>query len=109
MPRKVLRYIALIFCFGFHFAGGGAFAENLATSPATPVEVAPGAEAVAAAAAKPAKPKVSTQLKKTQSKGGKRTREKDADGTEAPNRFQADTVIKSQYKLNGQSLEVDTD
>jgi len=43
------------------------------------------------------------------SKGGNRAREKDADGTEAPNRFQADTVIKSQYKLNGQPLEVDPD
>ena len=42
-------------------------------------------------------------------KGGKRTREKDADGTEAPDRFEADTVIKSQYKLNGEQLEVDPD
>ncbi len=42
-------------------------------------------------------------------KGGKGTREKDADGSEAPDRFKADTVIKSQYKLNGQPLEVDTD
>lgn len=48
-------------------------------------------------------------VRKTKLKGGKRTREKDADGTEAPNRFQADTVIKSQYKLNGQPLEVDPD
>jgi hypothetical protein len=50
-------------------------------------------------------PKVSVK----KSKGGKRTREKDADGTEAPDRFEADTVIKSQYKLNGQPLEVDPD
>lgn len=42
-------------------------------------------------------------------KGGKGTREKDADGSEAPDRFKADTVIKSQYKLNGQPLEVDPD
>lgn len=42
-------------------------------------------------------------------KGGKGTREKDTDGTEAPDRFKADTVIKSQYKLNGQPLEVDPD
>ena len=28
---------------------------------------------------------------------------------EAPNRFEADTVIKSQYKLDGKQLEVDPD
>ena len=36
-------------------------------------------------------------------------REKEAEGTQAPNRFEADTVIKSQYKLDGQPLEVDPD
>ncbi len=35
--------------------------------------------------------------------------QKDAEGTEAPNRFQADTVIKSTYKLEGKTLEVDPD
>ena len=35
--------------------------------------------------------------------------QKDAEGTEAPNRFQADTVIKSSYKLEGKTLEVDPD
>ena len=40
---------------------------------------------------------------------GKRVREKEAEGTQAPNRFEADTVIKSKYELNGQSLEVDPD
>jgi hypothetical protein len=35
--------------------------------------------------------------------------EKETDGTTAPNRFEADTVIKSQYKLNGEPLEVDPD
>ena len=42
-------------------------------------------------------------------KGGKRTRDKDADGTEAFHQFQENTVLKSQYKLNGQPLEVDPD
>jgi hypothetical protein len=40
---------------------------------------------------------------------GNRAREKETEGTEAPNRFEADTVIKSQYKLNGEPLEVDPD
>ncbi len=42
-------------------------------------------------------------------KKGKRVREKEAEGTEAPDRFKADTVIKSQYKLHGEPLEVDPD
>ncbi|MFL5815589.1 MAG: hypothetical protein ACJ763_18610 [Bdellovibrionia bacterium] len=46
---------------------------------------------------------------KKKAKGGKGTREKDTDGTEAPHQFEANTVIKSQYKYNGQSLEVDPD
>lgn len=54
--------------------------------------------------------KVEENLKKTkQTKGGQRNREKDADGTEAPDRFEANTVIKSQYKLHGEPLEVDPD
>lgn len=39
----------------------------------------------------------------------KRPREKEAEGTEAADRFEADTVIKSKYRLNGESLEVDPD
>ena len=40
---------------------------------------------------------------------GKRVSEKEAEGTKAPDRFEADTVIKSRYRLNGQALEVDPD
>lgn len=40
---------------------------------------------------------------------GKRIREKEAEGSEAPGRFEADTVIKSKYHLDGQPLEVDPD
>ena len=36
-------------------------------------------------------------------------REREAEGTQAPNRFDQDLIIKSRYELNGQSLEVDTD
>lgn len=34
---------------------------------------------------------------------------KDAEGTAAPNRFESETVIKSQYTLDGKLLEVDPD
>jgi hypothetical protein len=40
---------------------------------------------------------------------GRIQREKDAEGTQAPNRFDADITFKSQYQYNGRSLEVDTD
>ena len=40
---------------------------------------------------------------------GRVPREKEAEGTQAPNRFDTDTIIKSKYELNGQSLEVDTE
>lgn len=42
-------------------------------------------------------------------KGGSHSREKEAEGTEAYDRFKADTAIKSRYHLNGQPLEVDPD
>lgn len=32
-----------------------------------------------------------------------------AEGTQAPNRFKEEAVLKSQYRLDGQSLEVDPD
>ena len=35
--------------------------------------------------------------------------EKEAEGTEALNRFEGDPIPKSRYELNGQSLEVDPD
>lgn len=45
-------------------------------------------------------------------KGKKRRREKEiegTEGTEARDRFQADTVLKSKYQSNGEQLEVDPD
>lgn len=38
-----------------------------------------------------------------------RTSEKEAEGSQAPNRFEADSVIKSRYQLDGEPLEVDPD
>lgn len=51
----------------------------------------------------PTKAPVATQKK------GKAPREKETEGTEAPDRFQADAVIKSEYELDGKKLEVDPD
>ncbi|MBI3535023.1 MAG: hypothetical protein HY072_06010 [Deltaproteobacteria bacterium] len=45
----------------------------------------------------------------TKKKKGKRIREKEAEGSQAPERFEADTTVKSKYHYNGQPLEVDTD
>lgn len=42
-------------------------------------------------------------------KRGKRVEVKETEGTQALDRFEADTILKSQYYLNGQSLEVDPD
>jgi hypothetical protein len=35
--------------------------------------------------------------------------QKETEGSEAPGRFEANTIIKSEYQLNGQPLEVDPD
>ncbi|MEK6706985.1 MAG: hypothetical protein AABZ06_14500 [Bdellovibrionota bacterium] len=40
---------------------------------------------------------------------GKKSREKEVEGTEALDRFEADTIIKSKYQYNGEYLEVDPD
>lgn len=50
----------------------------------------------------------SSGIKKRRTRG-KRASEKETDGSEAPNRFEADTVIKSKYTLHGEPLEVDPD
>ena len=42
-------------------------------------------------------------------KKGKRTRETEAEGSEAPRRFEGDPIIKSRYEHNGEPLEVDPD
>ena len=47
-------------------------------------------------------------LKKTSRRSGDPAF-KEADGSAAPNRFEAETVIKSSYTLDGKPLEVDPD
>ena len=44
-----------------------------------------------------------------ESRSKKKGRQRDADGSRAPNRFEGEIIIKSRYELNGQPLEVDTD
>ena len=51
----------------------------------------------------------SPQAQKTPAKKKSREATKDTDGTVALDRFEADTVIKSQYTLDGKPLEVDPD
>jgi hypothetical protein len=52
---------------------------------------------------------VVTERKAQPKKKGPRLRERETEGTEAADRFEADTVIKSKYQLNGEQLEVDPD
>lgn len=39
----------------------------------------------------------------------KRREQKETEGSEAPGRFEAETILKSRYQLNGEQLEVDPD
>ncbi|OFZ83205.1 MAG: hypothetical protein A2583_01985 [Bdellovibrionales bacterium RIFOXYD1_FULL_53_11] len=52
---------------------------------------------------------VAGQGKKSITKKVKRRVEKEAEGTKAANRFEADPVIKSRYRHGGEPLEVDPD
>jgi hypothetical protein len=76
-------------------AGAADEADSGTASPAPASQASPDPNAVTKA--------------KTSSGGAKRSREKEAEGTEARDRFKADTVIKSKYKLDGEPLEVDPD
>src|SRR4051794_24719745 len=90
-------------------AGASARADD-ASAPAA---AAPATDAASAPAASSAEAggdgDESAPVVKKPRKGRRGGREKEAEGTQAPNRFEADTVIKSQYKLDGQLLEVDPD
>src|SRR5690242_7267930 len=78
--------------------------------PAAPVNVAPsppgGSPGIAAP---PAESAPAPSRRSRPATKGKRIREKEAEGSQAPDRFEADTVIKSKYEHNGQPLEVDPD
>jgi hypothetical protein len=52
---------------------------------------------------------VKSPLIQPKQKRGKRREQKETEGSEAPERFEADTILKSPYSLDGQPLEVDPD
>ena len=88
----------------------GAYAEEGVPSPALApttgtAPVAPHAESASAP---------SEGSDRRPSKGPKRRKvsrgeNRENEGTTAPERFEGNTILKSQYFLNGQSLEVDPD
>ena len=113
--EKVLR-VSLAFALGFQaMAGdaGRAWAEDAAPAPAAEVAPTPGDASTSADAGASDAP-VSSETGRRSSSGskstkGKRYREKEAEGSEAPDRFEANTVIKSRYTVDGKALEVDPD
>lgn len=77
---------------------------NLVQSHATEPQSTPSPAAPAVVQTAPLETKAKSP------KGGKKSREKEAtEGTEALDRFEANTIIKSRYNLDGQQLEVDPD
>ncbi|MEN9722096.1 MAG: hypothetical protein RJB38_82 [Pseudomonadota bacterium] len=66
---------------------------------------------VGSIAPKPIQPVGSNEASSPQRKKSQREwkSSRDAEGTAAPDRFEAETVIKSQYLLDGKTLEVDPD
>jgi hypothetical protein len=79
------------------------------TAAAGPVSARAEEPQAAPAAAAPPPAPAAVAPKKSRNPKGKHSRDTEAEGTEAQNRFQADTVIKSKYQLNGEQLEVDPD
>ncbi len=84
------------------------FAQEAATpvAPETPTAQAPAPSEPDSSPENSGAPAPKAAVKKRSRQG---TREKEAEGTEAPNRFEGDNVIKSQYQRGGQPLEVDPD
>ena len=104
--------VPFILALGLTLAAQGARAEGETPPASEPAASAPAAEP---AASTPAATAGDTggdgeEAPRPKPRRGRRTtREKEAEGSQAPNRFEADTVIKSQYRLDGQPLEVDPD
>jgi hypothetical protein len=100
----VLGTLLTLFCsIGFLLSSTNSLAESGGeAAPSTPMSSSETATSAPVADSAPKAPK----SRKTK---GKRPREKEIEGTEARDRFQADTVLKSKYQLNGEQLEVDPD
>ncbi len=85
--------------------------QSQPASPPAPAAQAGGPPAIltnepAAAPSHPVEEKPASTKTRTR---GRRGVEKETEGTEAPDRFEADTVIKSKYEYNGKALEADPD
>ncbi len=75
-------------------------------------ESAPGPTVINPTAIKEQSPLIQLPSKRVPVKSvkrGKRREQKETEGSEAPDRFEADTILKSQYHDRGQPLEVDPD
>lgn len=94
--------IGFLLC--MHF-GWVAFAQDTQPPPAQPppAQPPPAEETVVNVPAPPEASPVPRQPVK------RMNREKEAEGSEAKNRFTSDPVVKSQYRVGGQALEVDPD
>jgi hypothetical protein len=100
METKVIKLFPIVLALSW----GYAFAE-----PPSETGAAPSTEAIAITPEAPSLDPAESTSKKTKRSKGKVAREKEAEGTQAPKRFDTDIIIKSKYQLNGQALEVDTD
>ncbi len=90
--------LAVVFSVGIH----GAWAD-----PEAPVSPPAAASAPAPESATPVPAKA--KAKATKSPQYKGARREDTEGTEAPDRFKADTAIQSKYQYDGKPLEADPD
>ena len=88
------------------------FATLLLGSETVHADESPGASTPSIAGPSPATPALSVESSAAPASDKKRPKRKEAKETEgsvAPGRFEAETILKSQYHLNGQQLEVDPD
>ena len=105
---KILGLLA-IYIAAANAGAAYAYAAETATEVESTVQPVSSAQVVSEKGPEKGPEKIETKTKTKTKTKGRREREKDTDGTEAPDRFEADTVIKSGYKRDGQPLEVDPD
>jgi len=84
-------------------------ASETPAAPADPASASATAAATPGQATAPSSPPATAPAAAPKKRPKGYREQKENEGTEAPGRFEADTILKSQYQLNGQSLEVDPD
>ncbi len=97
LPTHSLVSIALIL-----FGGVSALADPGTPSPAPTPTATTGAQVASSSAEE-------SQGADAQGDAPVRRRARQAEGSQAPNKFEADPVLKSQYQVEGRNLEVDPD